>query len=362
MRDKKGRHLTAFDRHEIWLGIREGKSARKIAEGLGCSPSTVTREIKAGTMTRVTRWGRGLRHECRYDYRYAQAEAERRGSKKGRQLKIGSDHETARVLERYIVEEGHSPYAALVKARANGELGTQICTNTLYSYIRKGVLDIDESCLLHGFRSRRKEKPLFENRAPAKIRIGGESIEMRPKSVLKRTQFGHWEADLVVSAKGGRRAVLTIVERKSRYLIAGFVDDKRQASIAATLDEIEAAHGPEFRELFRSITFDNGLEFRNTDSLSASAYMHLRNAGLKRFEKVYYAHPYCSGERGTNENTNRMLRRTYPKGTIFDDVPPEDLAGRVTWINDYPRAVLGGLSARAVFEREVRRCKPALAA
>lgn len=109
MRDKKGRHLTAFDRHEIWLGIREGKSARKIAEGLGCSPSTVTRELKAGTMTRVTPWGRGLRRECCYDYRYAQAEAERRGSKKGRQLKIGSDHETARALERYIVEEGHSP-------------------------------------------------------------------------------------------------------------------------------------------------------------------------------------------------------------------------------------------------------------
>ncbi len=266
-------------------------------------------------------------------------------------------------LERYIVEDGCSPYAALQKARANGELKTSICTNTLYSYIRKGALGIEESHLLYGFRRRKPEKPEFDERPKSKAKQpGGESIEARPKSVLKRSQFGHWEADLVASSKNGKKAVLTLVERKARFLVASLIDDRKQASVARAFDEIELAYGPDFRHLVRSVTYDNGIEFRDADSMSRSVYDHLRNAGIKRIEKIYYAHPYCSGERGSNENTNRMLRRSYPKGTVFDQVQPEELAFRVAWINDYPRAVLEGRSAREAFEREVSRCRSALAA
>ncbi|MEG1910779.1 MAG: IS30 family transposase, partial [Bacteroidales bacterium] len=170
------------------------------------------------------------------------------------------------------------------------------------------------------------------------------SIESRAKSVLLREEFGHWEGDLVVSSQKGKGAILTLVERKTRFLISIKVPDRTQKSIALPIDSIERKFGDLFTLVFKSITFDNGVEFNDPDLLRLSCYPHKRNRLGKggRFAKLYYAHPFCSGERGSNENANRMIRREFPKGTVFDIVSAVELQAHVEWINDYPRRILGG--------------------
>jgi len=103
------------------------------------------------------------------------------------------------------------------------------------------------------------------------------------------------------------------------------------------IDDLEKKYMEKFSSVFKTITVDNGSEFRDYRGLITS-----KLDGSKRIE-VYYCHPYRSGERGTNENHNGMIRRFYPKGTDFTDVPDADIKKMQEWMNNYPRAVLGWL-------------------
>lgn len=105
-----------------------------------------------------------------------------------------------------------------------------------------------------------------------------------------------------------------------------------------------------FKEVFKTITVDNGSEFAYCEELERS----ILNEGEKR-TKLYYCHPYSSWERGTNEVTNKMVRRKVPKGTNFDDKTDEEIAAIEDWVNDYPRRIHGYHSARELFEEEIRK-------
>ncbi|MEG1910778.1 MAG: helix-turn-helix domain-containing protein [Bacteroidales bacterium] len=130
-------HLSQAERYAIWLGLKRGWEVRKIARDLNRAPSTISREIASGTCTQIVD---GKFAEV-YDYSYGQLEAERKSAKKGAPIKIGHDFETAEALTRLVVELKMSPYAAIKRAEAEGVLKTSICTTTLYSYIKKGVLE-----------------------------------------------------------------------------------------------------------------------------------------------------------------------------------------------------------------------------
>lgn len=201
-----------------------------------------------------------------------------------------------------------------------------------------------------------KLRPLFmhckcgksASRAPA-----GESIEQRPEEIDEREEFGHWEGDTVYSGKGKRkttRALLTLTERKTRKEIIIAIPNRKAETVVKALDALERKLGARrFRAIFKSITFDNGTEFAAAEELERSCV----NKRLPR-TKVYFCHPYSSWERGTNENTNGMIRRRFPKGTNFAAVTNTQIAQAENWINNYPRKILGYKSSEIVFRECLR--------
>ena len=186
------------------------------------------------------------------------------------------------------------------------------------------------------------------SRAPA-----GESIEQRPEEIDEREEFGHWEGDTVYSGKGKRkttRALLTLTERKTRKEIIIAIPNRKAETVVKALDALERKLGARrFRAIFKSITFDNGTEFAAAEGLERSCI----NKHLPR-TKVYFCHPYSSWERGTNENTNGMIRRRFPKGTNFAAVTNAQIAQAENWINNYPRKILGYKSSEIVFRECLR--------
>ena len=118
--------------------------------------------------------------------------------------------------------------------------------------------------------------------------------------------------------------------------------------VVTVLDKIDPRFGKKFSQIFKSITFDNGSEFMDCAGIEKSVYGKDR----KR-TKVYYCHPYSAYERGTNENINKMIRRFLPKGTDFRKVTAAYIQRVETWINNYPREILGFETSGSLFERYV---------
>ena len=167
----------------------------------------------------------------------------------------------------------------------------------------------------------------------------GENIEHRPDEINGREAFGHWEMDCVVGTVGSKRTLLVLTERLTRTGIIMPMRDHTTASVIRALNRLERKYGKNFRELFKSITVDNGSEFADCAGMEKSC----RRKGKRT--KLYYCHPYSAYERGSNENMNRMIRWFFPKGTNFDEVTDKDIQRAEDWINSYPRRVLGWRSA-----------------
>lgn len=172
----------------------------------------------------------------------------------------------------------------------------------------------------------------------------GDSIEKRPEEVNTRQEPGHWEMDLVVSCRGGHKCLLVLTERVTRQEIMRLIPDKTAGSVVRALNTIERKYGKLFPAVFKSITVDNGSEFADCAGLEQSV---LKKRAKRT--KMYYCHPYCSSERGSNEKQNQMIRRKFPKGTNFDKVSPKEVKMVEDWLNRYPRKILGWYSSADMF-------------
>ncbi|MBY4798279.1 IS30 family transposase [Collinsella sp. AGMB00827] len=179
--------------------------------------------------------------------------------------------------------------------------------------------------------------------------IQGTSIEERPKSVGTRAEFGHWEGDLIVGTRGTRTVCLTLLERKTRYVVATLLPTRHAAGVVRAIDNLEAMLKDRFSDVFKSITFDNGSEFSDFKSIERSC----ADASRTR-TKVYYAHPYRSGERGSNENANGLLRRAgLRKGKDLGKIPAKVFDRAVRWVNELPRSIFYYAPALEMFEAEI---------
>ena len=128
---------------------------------------------------------------------------------------------------------------------------THVCVNTIYNYIKAGLTRITENHLPYGF-SRKNATLAFSERKDTVLRQGGKSIEKRPLSILSREEFGHWEGDLIIGRQGHSGAILTLIERKTRFLITEYLPDKKQASIQQAFNKIEQIIGTNAINLFKS--------------------------------------------------------------------------------------------------------------
>jgi IS30 family transposase len=223
----------------------------------------------------------------------------------------------------------------------------RVCTKTIYNYIDMGLIEGVTNETLWEKRKRSKKTTKKTKRSFKRL-ARAESIEKRPEHVEDREEFGHWEMDLVVGPQGASGTVLlTIVERKTRYLITRKLPDKTQGSVHKALRSIEQEFGPViFRKIFKTITVDNGSEFLDLDTLEKSSF------SKKARTKIYYAHPYSSWERGSNENANRIIRRFIAKGHDIANFTKKRIKEIEQWINNYLRKILDYSSPSELFHNE----------
>lgn len=265
---------------------------------------------------------------------------------KGADLKIGKERTFADRIERIILDEDYSPAAALARAKEEGYEFT-VCVTTLYSYIDKGVF---LHLTLKDLPEKRKGKRRNKRKTVQKRASKGESIENRPKEIELREEFGHWEMDTVKGARGvSRKSLLVLTERKTRKEFLFSLQDHTAASVVKTLDRLERKLGAKFREIFKTITVDNGSEFSDWEGMERG-----RRTKKKR-TKIYYCHPYSSWERGSNENQNRLVRRHLPKGMNFDDKTQGDIEKIAEWMNNYPRRLHQYRTAEQLYKEELEK-------
>lgn len=333
-------HLTKTDRYKIEALLNHNATVKEIAGEIGVHISTIYREIKRARMVQLTT---DLVEVEKYNPDGAEKRYRENLKAKGPTLKIGNDFELAEYIENKIVKEHYSPAAALHAIELeNKHFKTTICVNTLYSYIYKGVfLTMTlEHLPDRPKRKKRKRKVQTVKRPPA-----GDSIEKRPPEVAERNTFGHWEMDTVYGDKeASKDCLLTLTERLTRKHISEKMPDRTDESAVRALDRIERRYGDRFRLIFKTITVDNGGEFSDREGLERSA-IHER----EKRTKFYYCHPYRSSERGSNENQNRMVRRGFPKGTDFAQISEEEIKAHESWINNYPREILGWKTSEMFF-------------
>ncbi|MCH5261667.1 MAG: IS30 family transposase [Lachnospiraceae bacterium] len=331
------KYITEAERYQIEILLQQHYSIRQIADVLGHKYQTIWYEVKKGTVKQLDTH---LAEHYVYKADYAHMVSVRNKSNRGRNLKIGSDYELVEYIEDMVKNKKYSPAALLAHARNEGlHFATSICEKTIYNYFDMGLfLNVSYENL--PYKKQKRKKKETESKVSLNNR-SGRSIEKRMQDVKERKIYGHWEMDTVVGGQGkGKSCLLVLSERMTREEIIVKLKDKKAASVVHALNMMERRLGSKaFREKFKTITCDNGVEFLNGEGIEKSRYTKGNRTML------YYCHPYSSWERGTNENINRMIRRFFPKGINFDEVTKRQVQLVEDWINDYPRKILGGLSS-----------------
>ena len=332
----ESKHITLIERQQIERWLKEKVPVVEIASRLNRHKSTIYRERQRGLVAHVNS---DLSVSCIYQWDVAQRYYEKNKGAGGRYPKLHQAHPLILHLTTLININRLSPYAAMKVLAKQGHT-IDFCEKTFYNHIGRQGFPIQREQLPMGrYRRRKRETPLPCRKHK---RLKGVSIESRPAEVNDRKEPGHHEMDLVVAARGGKKALLVLTERVTRFQHIILIKDKTQKSVISAINRLERRLGKErFHSLFQSITCDNGVEFQNFEGIEKSVF----SKNEKR-TNVYFAHPYSSFERGSNENANRLIRRFLPKGTSFDKLRQRDVQRLAYWMNKNPRKILGGMSAK----------------
>jgi transposase, IS30 family len=315
--------LTLEDREDISRGLAKGLENKDIAASIGRDESVVSREI--------------TRHGGREAYRAWKADAAARESRsRPKERKIDTEPE---LRDRVTgdLRKGWSPEeiaGRLCYERCRGETGMSVSHEAIYTWIYaqpKGELARAGIILRTG---REQRKPRGRKKTPGARITGMRSIDDRPAEVAGRQVPGHWEGDLVIG-KGGKSAMGTLVERVSRFLCPVALPHGHDAG--SVKDALFDAVKDLPVHLRKSLTWDQGTEMARHAALTLAADL-----------PVYFAHAHSPWERGTNENTNGLIREYFPKGT--------EITGDMNYLwmvadslNDRPRAILGFRKPSEVF-------------
>lgn len=313
------RQLTQDERYVMARLLHQGYSYRSVAVILDRAASTISREHRRNV----------ARHDGRYRAEKAQqyAMARRSRSRKTSQYSLEEWAEVARLLKRKWSPEQ-------IAGRRRRMHQATMSKESIYRYVRRerraGGRLWRELRILSKYGRKRRGSPATRGRL-----VGKRHISERPAAVELRRQIGHWEGDTVMGADQ-RHCVLTLVERVTGYLVMKklVARTKEQAANAlkCALEEIERK--------VRTITLDNGTEFHDYEKVEAVHAV-----------KFYFATPYHSWERGTNENTNGLIRQYLPKGMCMRQISQADCNRIAAEINDRPRQRLGFKTPSEAFAR-----------
>ncbi len=308
-------HLAQEERYHIEALRKEGRSMRSIAAGMGRCHSTVSRELR--------------RNAGQRGYRHQQADRKARERLKAKPKCVRMTPEAAAFVDARL-SDGWSPEQVSGRMKAEGM--PAVSHEAIY---RRIWLDKANGGGLHRFlrhshRKRRKRygKNDFRGRIPCRT-----DISERPSVVDERSRLGDWEADTVIG-KGHRGALVTLAERKTRFMLAHPVRRKTKLETANALLHLLSP----IAQWVRTITYDNGREFSD----------HVRVARALACED-YFATPYRSCERGTNENGNGLLRQYFPKTMPLSQVRPEQVRSAIDKLNNRPRKCLDYRTPKEAF-------------
>lgn len=340
------KQLTYKDRVKIeTLYNDQHLNYTQIGDILGKHRTTISRDIKLGLIELETSY----LPVWKYCAEVAQRKNEENETAKGTNLKIGNNIKLANFIEKEIKEEKSSPEVIEYKIKQS-KFTTTLCYKTIYNYIDKEILDIKRKDLTYG-KYEKDEKNKKEESDYLKPNKEGKTIHDRPKEIETREIIGHWEMDLVEGLKGQKEPYLLVLsERKTRKEIIELIPDKSAKSVGKALDRIERQLGVrKFRETFKTITTDNGAEFRNWETIERSY-----TGSKKKRTNQYFADAYSSWQRGTNENINKMIRRFLPKKTSFKGLKQEDIKRIEKWINNYPRKIFKFKTSEEYYQEEIK--------
>ncbi len=294
------KQLTCEQRYQIKALLDIGTSQEKTAEVLGVSPSTISRELK--------------RNKGKRGYRPKQAH-EKAMSRRKEKTKIRLTAEIWTLVETHLKEDW-SPEQTSGHLRLQG---VSISHESIYQYV---YADKRAGGMLWKHLRRPKK---YRKRAGGRDRRGKipnrRSIDSRPTIVDERSRIGDWEADLIIGKEG---VALTLTERKSRFTLLRIFPSKHAAPITEAIIELL-----KWDARIKTITFDNGKEFAGHQEIAAAL-----NADC------YFAHPYASWERGTNENTNGLIRQYLPRKRDFSKVSSQEEIAIMDKLNSRPRKCL----------------------
>ena len=333
-KNRKFKHITFSKRTLIERWLEEKVPKVEIAKRLGISRSTLYKELKRGTVKQLNS---NLTTYEKYFAETGQQKYEENRKHCRKSYKIAEAETFIKGVEREIKKNKLSPDTAVGKLKRENKYTKTVCTKTIYNYIDLGLISIKNIDLYLKVKLKSKKKRVRENK-----RKLGESIETRPENINTRTEFGHWEIDTVVGCRGSKSVLLTLDERKTRKRIIVKIPDKTSLSVMKALQKIFKRYKGNAHKIFKSITSDNGSEFVLLNKIS-------------NYTKIYYAHPYSSYERGTNEKQNSLIRRFCPKGTDFDKISKETIKRIENWINELPRKIFNYNTSKDLYEQELIR-------
>ena len=320
------KHLNIEEREKIQELLWQKKSIRLIARVLNRSVSSIAREIK-----------KNIPLHYQYTPRLANERALKKRKSRGRKLRLKSYF-----IRRYVIDHlkmGYSPEqiaGRLSLEYPNEKISHEAIYQYIYHQVHSDYVKLGYHDLRIYLKRRHKRRERKGMRKYQRIfKHNGFSIEERPVEVQKRKTIGHWEGDSMVSRKS-KVGLNTLVERKPGLVLISKIQNGTSNETAhAVINRLKSFP-------CKTLTTDNGTE--------NFAYEKIQE---KLQISCYFAHPYCSGERGTNENTNGLIRYYLPKGTDFATIPNETIQAIENILNNRPRKRLGWKTPLEVFNESV---------
>jgi len=337
--ESSGRYLSMSEREEIFAGVERGETIRQIAKAVGRAPSTVLRELRDNMRHQLYRSRSPFSKRRTRPWNYRPSVAQERAKR------LASRPKTAKLAKNPVLRD--LVQAKLMKKLSPEQISRQlrkqfpddaemqVSHETIYQsiYVQgRGALRRELAiCLRTGRAMRRPHRTSQERRGRIPNMI---NISERPAEVEDRAVKGHWETDLVLG-KNGRSAIGTLVERTTRYLILLHLPNGHKA------EEVEKAIIAATKRLpqtmWKSLTCDQGNEMANHAKISVATNL-----------EIYFCDPASPWQRGSNENTNGLLRQYFPKGTDLSVHSAEHLEFVSAEMNERPRKTLNWLEPREV--------------
>lgn len=306
-------HLTLDERIFLHESLRKGLSLRKIAEYMDRSPSTLSREIR--------------RNKSRSGYYARKADEIAKDRRKASGIKVLLPGSEEYIFAEEKLKSYWPPEAICGRWTTENPDKKPIHFSTIYRHIKQGLFPgITSKDNLR----RRGNKPKSKHGGQMTI-LPNRLIRDWPEEIKTRSRIGDWEGD-TIAGKIGSGLITTLVDRKSRYLLAGKVENKQASVQKKMIEELLKD------QIVESISLDNGVEFAEHMAIEKTLQT-----------RIYFADPHCPWQRGSNENINGLLRFFFPRGSDFREITQEHIDEVVKLMNGRPRKCLGWLTPEEVY-------------